>query len=403
MHRSRILAAALMPLLIAACGSGTPEQGAGAGGPPGPGGPPTLVDAVTVEATQVPNIIELPGRIEAVRTSEVRARADGIIERRLFTEGGDVRAGQALFRIDPRDLRAAAAQAQAALDRAQAARANAAQVVRRYAPLVNERAVSGQENDQAVATLRQADAAVAEARATLTRARLQLGYTTVTAPISGRIGRAQVTEGALVSAAGGTLLATIEQSDPIYASFAQSNTAMLNLLQNANNGVIDVTPLRSVEVRLVLANGREYGAVGRLDFASPMVDPETGNQTLRAVFPNQGRILLPGQFVRGRVAIGTIPNGIVLPAAAMQFSDRGTNVSVVGADGSVAIRPVQLAGQTATGWIVRSGVRPGERVITNGWQKLQPGMRVQVRAARAQPQAAPRPSPAAAGQPASGR
>lgn len=365
MHRSNTMAAILLSLLLAACGSGQSDQGAQ--GAQGAAGPPVLVDAVTVRATTVPNIVELPGRIEAVRISEVRARADGIIERRLFTEGGDVRAGQPLFRIDPRDLRAAAAQAQAALDRAQAARANAAQVVRRYAPLVSERAVSGQENDQAVATLRQAEAAVAEARANLTRANLQLSYTTVTAPISGRIGRAQVTEGALVSAASGTLLATIEQSDPIYATFAQSNTAMLNLLENADGGAIDVTPLRSVEVRLVLANGREYGPAGRLDFASPVVDPETGNQTLRAVFSNPGRILLSGQFVRGRIAIGTTPDGIVLPASAMQFSERGASVSVVGSDGSVTARPVQLSGQTSGGWIIKSGLRPGERVITNGW------------------------------------
>lgn len=400
MHRSNKLVAIALPFLLAACGSGQPEQGAG--GAPGAGGQPVLVDAITVRATPVPNIIELPGRIEAVRSSEVRARADGIIERRLFTEGSDVRAGQPLFRIDPRDLRAAAAQAQAALDRAQAARANAAQVVRRYAPLVSERAVSGQENDQAVAALREAEAAVAEARANLTRARLQLSYTTVTAPIAGRIGRAQVTEGALVSAASGTLLATIEQSNPIYATFAQSNTALLDLVASANDGAVDLAPLGTVPVRLILANGREYGSVGRLDFASPVVDPETGSQTLRAVFPNDARLLLPGQFVRGRVEIGTNPDGIVLPASALQFSDRGASVNIVGRDGAFAARPVQLAGQIDGGWVVKSGVRPGERVITSGWQKLQPGMRVQVNQPRRQPAAKPA-ATAPAARPAAGQ
>lgn len=402
MHRSNTLAAMLLPFLLAACGGGQSEQGA-AGGPPGAGGAPVLVDAITVRTTMVPNIVELPGRIEAVRTSEVRARADGIIERRLFTEGSDVRAGQPLFRIDPRDLRAAAAQAQAVLDRAQAARANAAQVVRRYAPLVSERAVSGQENDQAVAALREADAAVAEARANLARARLQLSYTTVTAPISGRIGRAQVTEGALVSAASGTLLATIEQSNPIYATFAQSNTALLDLIADANADAVDLAPLGTVAVRLILANGREYGVVGRLDFASPVVDPETGSQVLRAVFPNDARLLLPGQFVRGRVEIGTDPDGIVLPASAVQFSDRGASVSLVGNDGSFTTRPVQLAGQINGGWVVKSGLRPGERIITSGWQKLQPGMRVQVKQQRPQPRPAPTGAPRPAAQPSGGR
>lgn len=370
-----------LALVLAACGSGQPDGPPG-GGMPGAGGPPPLVEAMTVRAQTVPNIVELPGRIAAVRTAEVRARADGIIERKLFQEGADVRAGQPLFVIDPRDLRAQAQQAAATLARAEAARVNAAQVVRRYAPLVAERAVSGQENDQATATLRQATASAAEARAALTRARLQLGYTTVRAPISGRVGQAQVTEGALVSAAGATLLTRVEQPSPIYAVFEQSNTAMLDL-RRAGQTTTDLKPLGEVEVRLVLANGQEYGPVGRLDFAAPTVDPATGSQTLRAVFPNGERLLMPGQFVRGRVSIGTAPNGIVLPARAIQFGPRGSTVVVVNRDGSTAPRPVQLAGQSGAGWVVKSGLRPGERVITDGWQKImQPGMKVQVKGDR---------------------
>lgn len=376
-YRFRTFLFPLLPLLVMACGQ-SPEGGA-AGGPPG-AGPPPLVDAITVQATEVPNIVDLPGRIEAVRTAEVRARTDGIVERRLFTEGTDVVAGQPLFRIDPRDLQAQVEQAQATLARAQAAQVNAAQVVKRYAPLVGERAISGQENDQANATLRQANAGVGEARAALTRARLQLGYTTVRAPISGRVGRAQVTEGALVGAAAATLLTTIEQPSPVYAVFAQSNTAMLDLMKSAQAGATAITPLRQVEVRLVLANGQEYPIVGRLDFADQTVDPQTGSQTLRAVLPNPDRLLLPGQFVHGRVSIGTAQGGIILPARAIQFGERGASVTLVGADGTTSVRPIQLAGQSERGWVVKGGLKPGERVITDGWQKvMQPGMKVQVK------------------------
>ncbi len=360
---------------------------------PGAGGPPPLVEAITVRTQDVPNIVELPGRIAAVRSAEVRARADGIVERKYFTEGSDVRAGQPLFRIDPRDLSAQVAQARATLARAEAARTNAAQVVRRYAPLVGERAVSGQENDQAVATLRQATAQAAEARAALTRARIQLAYTTVRAPISGRVGQAQVTEGALVSAAAGTLLTTVEQPSPIYAVFEQSNTAMLDLRRAGQTGT-DLKPLGQVEVRLVLANGQEYGPVGQLDFTAPTVDPQTGSQTLRAVFGNGERLLMPGQFVKGRIAIGTAPNGIILPARAIQFGDRGATVVVVNKDGSTAPRPVVLSGQTGAGWVVKSGLKAGERVITDGWQKIMaPGMKVQVKGDKPPAGAAPQQQP----------
>ncbi|MHA6722746.1 efflux RND transporter periplasmic adaptor subunit [Sphingomonas sp. RS2018] len=379
--------AVTLSFLLVGCGGG--GDAAPGGGPGGPGQmPPPLVTAMTVTAKTVPNIVELPGRIDAVRTAEVRARADGIIERRLYQEGTDVVAGQPLFRIDQRDLRAAVAQAQAALSRAQAAQANAQSVVRRYGPLVAERAVSGQENDAAQATLRSESANVAEARAALQRAQLQLGYTTVRAPISGRVGRAQVTEGALVSATQATLLTTIEQPNPVYAVFTESNSAILDLRRQAATGATDLRSLAQVAVRLILANGQEYGPVGRLDFADQTVDPATGSQVLRAVFPNAERLLLPGQFVRGRIAIGTSPNGIVLPARALQIGDRGATVFVVGADGTATPRPVQLAGQVEGGWSIKGGLKPGERVILDGWQKVQPGMKVQVKGDPA-PAAAP--------------
>jgi membrane fusion protein (multidrug efflux system) len=366
------------PLLLAlsACGGGSPQPGGGGGGMGAM--PPPLVVAMTVRTQEVPNIVELPGRIQAVRTAEVRARADGIIERRLYQEGTDVTAGQPLFRIDPRDLSQQVEQGRAALARAEAARANAASVVRRYTPLVAERAVSAQEFDQAQATLRQETANVADARAALARSRLQLSYTIVRAPISGRAGRAQVTEGALVSASQATLLATIEQPSPIYAVFTQSNAAILDMRQAGNAGAPAAKALSQVEVRLLLANGREYGPVGRLDFADQVVDPQTGSQVIRAVFPNAERLLLPGQFIRGRIAMGTSPNGILLPARAVQIGERGASVSVVAKDGSVTTRAVQLGGQTGSNWLIKSGLKAGERIITDGWQKVQPGQKVQV-------------------------
>lgn len=372
------LASGVFVMALASCSGG--DQQGGPGGGPGGAMPPPLVEAVTIKVQQVPNIVELPGRIEAVRTAEVRARADGIIERRLYQEGTDVAAGTPLFRIDPRDLSQQVAQARAALSRAQAAQTNAAAIVRRYTPLIKERAVSGQEFDQAQATLRSETANVADARAALARAQLQLGYTTVRAPISGRVGRAMVTEGALVSAGQATLLATIEQPNPVYAVFTQSNAAILDLRQADRSGATDIKPLAQVEVKLVLANGREYATPGKLDFADQVVDPQTGSQVLRAVFPNAERLLLPGQFVRGRIAIGTSPNGILVPARAVQMGERGATVTVVAADSTTAPRPVQLGGQVGNNWLIKSGLKPGERVVTEGWQKIMmPGMKVQVK------------------------
>lgn len=371
-------ASGVFVLALVSCSGG--DQQGGPGGGPGGAMPPPLVEAVTIRAQQVPNIVELPGRIEAVRAAEIRARADGIIERRLYQEGTDVAAGTPLFRIDPRDLSQQVAQARAALSRAQAAQTNAAAIVRRYTPLIKERAVSGQEFDQAQATLRSETANVADARAALARAQLQLGYTTVRAPISGRVGRAQVTEGALVSAGQATLLATIEQPNPVYAVFTQSNAAILDLRQADRSGATDIKPLAQVEVKLVLANGREYATPGKLDFADQVVDPQTGSQVMRAVFPNAERLLLPGQFVRGRIAIGTSPNGILVPARAVQMGERGATVTVVAADSTTAPRPVQLGGQVGNNWLIKSGLKPGERVITEGWQKIMmPGMKVQVK------------------------
>jgi membrane fusion protein (multidrug efflux system) len=346
--------------------------------PPSPP-PAPEVTAITVQATEVPNVIELPGRIEAVRTAEVRARVDGIVERRMYREGSDVPAGALLFEIDPRDLRAALEAAEADLHRNEAARVNAAQVVSRYEPLVSRKAISAEEYDAAVSTLRQAEAQAAQARATADRARLHLGYTDVAAPIAGRAGRARVTEGALVSGSGATLMTTVEQLTPIYATFAPSSSNTLAFNARVRAGTLKVPQLNDIEVRLILENGAAYGPTGHLDFADMTVDPTTGGQTIRALFPNPDQDLLPGQFVRGRIDAGVVTNGVLIPQRAVQLKDKQATVTVVNADGTVSIREVELGALDGTNWVIDSGLNPGDKVIVDGWQKVQPGQKVQVR------------------------
>lgn len=356
-----------------ACGGGQDgEKGGEAARPP-------VVSTMVVQGHPVPNIIELPGRIEAVRTAEVRARVDGIVERRLFEEGNDVRTGAPLFQIDPREKQAALQQALATLQRNLAARANAAQVVARYEPLVSRKAISGQENDAAISELRQADANVAQARAQVDAARLSLGYTLVRAPLSGRVGRAMVTEGALVSGTGATLMTKIDQLDPIYATFTQSSSAIQSLMDAARRGELRIARPSRIAVRIVLESGAEYGDAGYIDFADQAVNPQTGTQTLRARFRNPARTLLPGEFIRARVSAGVIANGISVPQRAVQLVDQEARISVVGGDGSVTIRTVQLGSMVGAEWVVLSGLRSGERVIVDGWQKVQNGQKVTVK------------------------
>lgn len=345
--------------------------------------PPPLVGVVTVSSETLPNVVELPGRIQAVRTAEVRARTNGIVLRRLFREGSEVAAGTPLFEIDPREYRAKVQQAAAALDRAVAARSNAASVVRRYKPLVSDRSVSGQENDAAVADLRQAEAQVAEARAQLDQAKLQLSFTTVRAPVSGRVDRAEVTEGALVSGNDATLMTRVTQLTPVYAVFTQSNAAVLDAMQQVRSGQLHVGSLESVKVRLTLDNGADYAPVGHLDFTQPSVDPQTGSQIVRAIFPNQGKVLAPGQFVRAHVLAGRMAGGIAVPARAVQLQGSQASVSVVKRDGTVEARPVQLGAQIGSRWAIASGLAAGDRVVVDGWQKVRPGQKVRMQSAAA--------------------
>jgi membrane fusion protein, multidrug efflux system len=366
-------------LLIAACSKAAP--------PPAP--PPPEVRVVTVGTEPIANVIELPGRLQAVRISEVRARVDGIVQRRLYTEGTDVREGQPLFQIDPRELRARANAAQASLAKAQATAANATQDVNRYKGLVAQQALSQQEYDAAVARLRTAEADVAQRRAELAEVRLSLGYTTVRAPISGRAGRAEVTEGALVSAGAGTLLTVIEQLDPIYANFSQSSSDVLALRAKISSGMVQAPAARQMTARLVLEDGTAYRMPGKLNFVDMSFDEATGTGAMRAEFPNPQRTLVPGQFVRVRVEAGVQAKGLRIPQRAVTVTPTAANVLVVGAKDIVESRPVKLGALEGDYWIIQSGLEAGERIIVDGLQKAAPGKPVKPVAGSAAPPAAP--------------
>lgn len=365
--RSFASAGVALGLLLAAC---SPDA------PPAP--PPPEVNIVTVGAQPVPNIIELPGRVQAYRTAEVRARVDGIVERRLFEEGSFVSAGKALFRIDPRQLTANANAARAQLARAQATAANARQVVNRYQPLLSEQAIGKQEYDAAVAAQRTAEADVQSAQANLDSARLSLGYASVTAPIGGRARRAEVTEGALVSAAQGTLLTTIEQIDRVYVNFGQSSSDLMAIRRDIESGKLEIPPVGRVEVQLVLEDGTPYPVIGHLDFLDLSLDEATGTAALRAEFPNPRDSLLPGQFVRARIKAGYRPNGIVIPQRAVKLSADAATVMILDPKNIVTIRPVKLGAMQQGQWTILDGLRPGDRVIVDGLQKVQPGQPAKV-------------------------
>ena len=378
------IAAALSLLLLAACSGGEAEA------------PPAIpVETMTVSPREIPNVIELPGRVAPVRVAEVRARVTGIVERRLYEEGSDVRAGQPLFQINPSELRASYAQTKASLDRARATAANAAAVVERYRPLVAENAISRQEYDAAIAASREASANVAQIRAQLDAASLQLGYTTVRAPISGRAGPAQVTEGALVSQTEATLMARVEQISPVYVVFSQSASELLNIRKSMSDGSLELKDGQMVEVRLTLANGSEYATPGYIDLVDFSVDETTGTVALRAEFPNAGRQLLTGEFVRARIYAGKRPSGIAIPQRAVTVGEGGSSVYVIDGAGNAALRPVETGALVDGMWIIESGLQPGDVVILSNFQKLRPGVAVAPKA-KTQPTGTPAPKQAPA-------
>ncbi|KNH01690.1 RND efflux system, membrane fusion protein CmeA [Qipengyuania citrea LAMA 915] len=368
MTHLRTLLLFVLGLAAAACSS--PDQS--------PQGQAIPVRTITVAEADIDNVLELPGRVEPVRVAEVRARVTGIVQQRLYEEGTDVGQGQPLFRIDPAELRASYAQTQASLERAKATAANANAVVHRYRPLVEENAISGQEFDAAQAAAREANANVAQIQAQLKSASLQLGYTTVRAPIAGRAGRAAVTEGALVSQPEGTLMTRIEQVSPIYVSFSQSATEVLQIRRAIAAGELALSADDAVEVRLVFPDGTEYEIPGLIEFLDFTVDEATGTIELRAEFPNPDGLLLSGEFVNARIYAGKATDVIAIPQAAVTVADSGGTVMIVDKDGKAALRPIKLGRLVGDKWVVESGLQPGDRVIVSNLQKLQPGMPVQI-------------------------
>ena len=373
-HLLPLGAAVLIALSLAACGEKKEAGGAGAPGSAAPA--PPEVGVITAQPESVGLTTELPGRLEPSRIAQVRARATGILQKRVFTEGSDVRAGQVLYRVDAGPYDAARQSAQAQLAQAQATLANASGVVTRYRPLVAANAVSKQEFDAAVAAEKAAQAQVAAARAALRTADINLGYATVTAPISGRIGRSLVTEGALVSAAESTQLATIQQINPLYVNLTQSASEVMQLQQALRAGKLNRSGANAARVEILLDNGQPYAENGRLLFTDLTVDPGTGQVSLRAEVPNPSLLLLPGMYVRARLQQAQVDNAVLLPQQAVTRGSDGDSVMVVNADGTVAPRKVQIAGAKDNQWIVTGGLNPGEKVMVDGSMKLMLGIKV---------------------------
>ena len=354
-------------LLLAACGkSDAPPAAAG------DGMPPPEVGVVVATPGDVGLITELPGRLEALRVAQVRARVAGILQKRLFREGSDVKAGQPLFAIDAAPYAAALQSAEATLARAQANLTQAAALAERYKPLVAANAVSQQEYANAVAAQKQAEADVAAGRAAVQTGRINLNYASVTAPISGRIGRALVTEGALVGQGEATQLAVIQQVDPVYVNFTQSAGEVMKLRRALADGQLQrAGGSEAAIVRVVLEDGSEYALPGKLLFSDLTVDPSTGQITLRAEVPNPKGDLLPGLYVRVRLEQAQVANAITLPQQAVTRTQQGDKITVVGADGKLSPRMVKVGAARNNQWIVLEGLKAGEQVMVDGFQKLQ--------------------------------
>jgi len=358
----------MVSLLVAGCAQ---KQGAL------PVMPPPEVGVVSIVSETLPVTTELPGRLDAVRTAQVRARATGILLKRIYREGSDVKEGDILFQIDPAPLKASLDSAQADLDKAKANLESTKAKAGRYKVLVAINAVSKQDYDDALAASLQAQAGVEAGKAAVETASLNLSYASVTAPISGHIGPAQVTEGALVSQTEANQLALIQQLDPIYFDFTQSSTDVLRLRSLFDKGQLQKVATDEAKVTLLLDDGTNYQKPGKLLFADITVDPTTGMITLRAEFPNPDHILLPGMFARVRLEQAVARNAISVPQRAVALGAQGSaTVMVVTADNKVEVRSIKLADAIEDKWTVTDGLKAGDTVIIEGLQKIKPGMTV---------------------------
>ena len=366
-YRTTLLASAAIlaaTLLLSGCGKSKSAA-------PPPAGPPE-VGVVTVQPQRVTLTTELSGRTTPQLIAEVRPQVGGIILKRLFTEGSDVKAGQVLYQIDPATYQAAFASARASQARAEANLNSVRLKAERYRDLVGIKAVSQQDNDDAQAMFKQAEADVASTKAAVETARINLAYTRITAPISGRIGRSSVTTGALVTASQSAALATIQQLGSMYVDVTQSTADLLKLKQNLANGVLKKSA--SAQVKLLLEDGSPYPLTGTLKFSEVTVDQSTGSVTLRAVFPNPKQALLPGMFVRAILVEGVNENAILIPQRGVTRNPKGDAVvMIVGAEEKAEARPIKVVRTVGDNWLVSDGLKAGDRVILEGLQKARPG------------------------------
>ena len=379
-----MVSSAALALGLAGCGAKTAP----------PPAPAPEVAVMTVHKASVPMTMELPGRTSPVGVAQVRARVDGIVLARPFKEGADVSAAQQLFLIDPAPYRAALASAEAMLARAEAALVAANALAERYKVLLAGNGVAQQDYDNAVAAQGVAAADVATGKAAVQTARINLGYTNVVSPIKGRIGPSAVTQGAYVQASAATLMATVQQLDPIYVDLNQSSVQGLQLRRDIASGKLKLNGPGQAKVTLLLEDGTQYSLPGSLQFTDITVDPATGSVTLRAVFANPAAVLLPGMFVRAQIQEGRNDNAFLVPQVGVTHDPAGhATALVIGNDNKVALRPVQATRTVGSQWVVDGGLAEGDRVIVAGVQKVQPGAVVQ---ATEVPSAVAAASPAAA-------
>ncbi len=362
-----VLAGTVLAILLAGCGQGAAPPAAGGGGAPA-----AEVGVVTVTQATVGLQTELPGRTEASRVAQVRARVAGILQRLLFREGSEVKANQPLFEIDAAPYRASLASAQASLARAEANLMQAQAQAERYKPLLDANAISQQDYVNAVAAHKQAQADVAIGKAAVQTAQINVGYAAVTSPIAGRIGRALVTEGALVGQGEATPLALVQQVDPMFVNITQPVADVLRLRAQIASGKLKTAGDKATAaVRIVLDDGSIYPLPAKLLFSDLTVDPSSGQITLRAEVPNPKGTLLPGMYVRARLEQAAFNAAMLLPQQAVQRSSQGDSVKVVAADGTVSTRAVKIGSAKDEQWVVLEGLQTGEQVVVDGFQTLQ--------------------------------
>lgn len=368
--------------LLAGCG---PKPEAGPGGPGGP----LEVGVITLAAAPVTLTQELPGRVSARRVAEVRARVNGIVEKRLFEEGAEVKEGQVLYEIDPAPYQAALDSALGTLARAEANAATARLKQERYKQLLETRTIAKQDYDDVLANQKSFDADILSGQAAVQMAKINLGYTKVTSPISGRIGISQVTEGAYVQQSAATLLATVQEMDTVYVNVTQSSSALLRLRHELETGQLKADADGHAKVKLILEDGTLYPEEGTFELADVTVNEMTSSVIIRAIFPNPRRDLLPGLFVRAQLDEGSRPDAILVPQSAVTRNSKGEPTTlIVGANGMAELRVLQTPRTVGDRWLVTSGLKAGDRVIVSNLQRVGPGAPVKPVPAEPPPTAA---------------